>query len=282
MLHGIPLRPLLRAASLDPAERAVENYFNYFTEIEEHFQKRRGGGLLLSTLDWALIESWKDAGIPLEAVLRGIDAAFDRYEQRPSKSKKVNSLAYCAQEVLTAAEDMKEAAVGAHSEVGSNATARAAHGFDPASIAAFLRRSADVLEQATFPQAIGVLAKPVACEAVRTLRELAEQMNGSRNSSSAPETALMAPASPASEKKSPVRLEDLERRLTVIEEKLFAALLAVTPDEQIVRVRAEADRDLAPYRSKMPGSQIEQLQKQYVHKRVLERYGLPRLSLFYM
>jgi len=73
----------------------VENYFNYFTEIEEHFQQRRGGILLLSTLDWALIETWKDAGIPLEAVLRGIDSAFERYEKRPSK-RKVNSLAYCA------------------------------------------------------------------------------------------------------------------------------------------------------------------------------------------
>src|SRR5690349_198507 len=91
---------------------AVENYFNYFTEIEEHFQRRRGTGLLLNTLDWALIETWKDAGIPLEAVLRGIDEAFDRYDARPSKTRKVNSLAYCAQEVLATAEAMKEAAAG--------------------------------------------------------------------------------------------------------------------------------------------------------------------------
>ena len=94
----------------------MENYFNYFTEIEDRFLRRRGGGLLLSTLDWALIETWKDAGIPLEAVLRGIDEAFDRYDQRPSKTKKVNSLAYCSQLVLSAAEDMKEAAVGASGE----------------------------------------------------------------------------------------------------------------------------------------------------------------------
>lgn len=65
----------------------MENYFNYFTEIEERYLRRRGGGLLLSTLDWALIETWKDAGIPLEAVLRGIDEAFDKYDQRPSKTK---------------------------------------------------------------------------------------------------------------------------------------------------------------------------------------------------
>jgi len=68
----------------------------------------------------------------------------------------------------------------------------------------------------------------------------------------------------------------------VLDEKLFAALLAGTPDEEIVTVRREADRELAPYRRKMPAAQIDQLQKQYIHKRLLRKYGLPRLSLFYM
>ena len=68
----------------------------------------------------------------------------------------------------------------------------------------------------------------------------------------------------------------------MLEEKLFAALLAAIPDDEIVTVRAEADRELAPHRRKMPAAQIEQLQKQYTHKRLLEQYNLPRLSLFYM
>ena len=59
----------------------MENYFNYFTEIEEHFQRRRGR-IYLSPLDWALIETWKDASVPLQAVLRGIDAAFDKYDEK--------------------------------------------------------------------------------------------------------------------------------------------------------------------------------------------------------
>jgi len=85
------------------------------------------------------------------------------------------------------------------------------------------------------------------------------------------------------EAKSPTaRLEDLERKLTLLEEKLFAVLLATIPDDDAVSVRVQADRDLAPYRSKMPTAQIEQLQKQYAHKKLLEKYGLPRLSLFYM
>jgi len=235
----------------------VENYFNYFTEIEEHFQRRRGR-IQLSPLDWALIETWKDAGVPLEAALRGVDAAFDKYEQRPSKSQKINSLAYCAQAVLTAAEEMKEAAVGATSP---DSQSHRASGFQASEISAFLRRNAEQLDHAKLPEARGINATPLARETARTLREIAAELD--------------------SNKPLP-RLEDLERRLTVAEEKLFAVVLATTPDEQIVGVRAEADRELAPYRRKMPSAQIAQLQKQFVHKRLLEKYGIPRLSLFYM
>jgi len=227
----------------------MENYFNYFTEIEEHFQRRRGTTLLLSTLDWALIETWKDAGIPLEAVLRGIDATFESYERRPRKAqRRVNGLAYCSQEVLAAAEDMKEASVGVASP-----EARDRAGFDPSEIAAYLTRNAAQIE-AKLPEA----ARPLASETARSLHELASGLSAAQ------------------------KLEDLERRLTVMEEKLFAVLLAGTPDDDLVALRAQADREIAPYRSKMPAAQIEQLHKQYVHKMLLEKHGLPRLSLFYM
>lgn len=235
----------------------MDNYFNYFTEIEEQFQRRRGGILLLSTLDWALIETWKDAGIPLAAALRGIDAAFERYEKRPSK-RKVNSLAYCAQEVLAAAEEMKEAAVGGARPEGEGEKPA---GFQAAEIAAFLRRNAEQLDAAKLPERKGIVGQALARETAGTLRDLAADLES---------------------RKDLPRLEDLERRLTVLEEKLFAVLLAATPDEEIVAARAEADRAMAPYRRKMPAGQIDQLQKQYVHKRLLEQHGLPRLSLFYM
>ncbi len=235
----------------------MENYFNYFSEIEERFLRRRGGGLLLSTLDWALIETWKDAGIPLPAVLRGIDEAFDQYEQRPSKTKKINGLAYCSQLVLSAAEDMKEAAVGTSTEPSER---KRDQGFESATVAAFLRRNAAALDSAKLPDGGGISPQTVARDAAKNLSGLAEEI----------------------ENKSAARLEDLERRLTVLEDKLFAALLAATPDEEIVAVRAQADADLVPYRRKMSGAQIDQLQKQYLHKRLLEKYHLPRLSLFYM
>ena len=84
----------------------MQNYFNYFTEIEERFQQRRGTLLMLSTLDWALIETWREAGLPIEAVLRGIDSAFDKYDAKAMRGKgrvrKVNGLGWCAQSVMEA------------------------------------------------------------------------------------------------------------------------------------------------------------------------------------
>ena len=235
----------------------MENYFNYFTEIEEHYHRRRGTTLLLSTLDWALIETWKNAGVPLEAVLRGIDEAFDKYDRKPNKTKKVNSLAFCSQAVLAAAEDMKEAAVGA----AVSEKAQPQPGFDAARIASFLRENADNLERARLPESARFPAAALAAEVAASLREMASTIEASD--------------------KLP-RLEDLERRLTVLEEKLFAVLMAATPDDDLVGVRAQADRGLAPYRRNMTAEQIEQLHKQYVRKCLLEQTGVPRLSLFYL
>jgi hypothetical protein len=238
----------------------VNDYFNYFTEIEERFCQRRGTVVLCSTLDWALMETWKDAGIPLEAVLRGIDAAFDRYDARPNRSRKVNSLAYCAQEVLAASEEMQEAAVGA------KRTEQRESGLEPDSIAAFLERNAAELHALLARRAgekqliLPETALPVVRDAARTLQELAVGVKAARTTP----------------------LEDLERRLTVVEEKVLAALLAAVSDDELLAVRAEADRELAPYKRKMTAAQIDHLHKQYLHKRLLEGYHLPRLSLFYM
>jgi hypothetical protein len=228
----------------------VENYrFDYFSDIEEHFCRRRGTVLVASTLDWVLMESWKDAGVPLEAVLRGIDAAFDKYDRRPSKTRKINSLAYCAQQVLAAAEQMKEAAVGSVREARDE-------GLERQRVAAFLERNAKAVPDA---------ARKLVGEDAPKLKELAKQIGGQSNFSL-----------------ENFSLEDLERRLTVMEEKLFAALLTSSPDDLLVEIRAQAERELAPYRSKMTGPQIDQLLKQYTNKRLLDHYKLPRLSLFYM
>ena len=83
------------------------NYFNYFTEIEEYFWRKRGAHLLVSPLDWAIVETWQKAGVPLEAVLKGIDRAFESWSRsrRAAGGRQLKSLAYCVDAVLDAAEE---------------------------------------------------------------------------------------------------------------------------------------------------------------------------------
>ena len=183
------------------------NYFNYFTEIEERFQRARGTALfLLSPLDWALIESWKNAGVPLEAVMRGIDSAFEKWRARKVKTQMVNSLAFCAQAVLTEARNMAGA--------GRDAQRRDA---PPPFELTDLRRH---LES-------NAAALPPGCEEIAAAR--------SRRS-----------------------------------------------DEELLEARRELDRELRPYRSKMTADQLAMLERQYLDRRLLEKAGLPRLSLFYL
>jgi hypothetical protein len=233
------------------------NYFNYFTEIEERFQQRRGSLLMLSTLDWALIETWREAGIPLEAVLRGIDEAFDKHDQRLRRSagraRKVNGLAWCAQSVIEATEQAMEAAVGASS---NSETSKADSGFEPARVAAYLEGNARKVGSAK----LRVPADAVAAEIVQRLQALAAGLH-------------VEPS---------VSLEDLDRTLTVLEEKIFAALLTATDEMELTSLREHASRELAPYRGKMQAVQIKQVQQQFLQKKLFEMHGLPRLSLFYM
>jgi hypothetical protein len=226
-------------------------HFTYFSEIEEHFQRRRGNILICSPLDWALMEVWKEAGIPLEAVLRGIDAAFDKYDRRAKKTRKVNSLAYCQQEVLAAVEDLKEAAIGSTRDP-------AATSIPNTEVAQYFERNAQQMAGCKHPAA-ALLA--LVQEQSATLRGLAAELA----------------ASPR-----PADLEGLERRMTIMEEKLFAALWSTAGDDELMEARAQAERELAPYRGKMSGAQIDQLLRQYGNKQLLERHNLPRLSLFYL
>ena len=230
------------------------NYFNYFTEIEERFQQRRGSLLMLSTLDWALIETWREAGVPLEVVLRGIDDAFDKHDAKLLRAKgrmrKVNGLAWCAQAVMQAAEDMAEAATGS---AKPEAREGVSSGFEAARVARFLEESAKAVSEAGG-------ADEARLETSRRLRELAAAMREAE----------------------PMPLDELDRTLTVLEEKLFAALMASAPEQEIVALREQADRELAPYRARMSVVQLRQVQTQFLQKRLLEARRLPRLSLFYM
>ncbi|HZS57373.1 MAG TPA: hypothetical protein VFA65_23440 [Bryobacteraceae bacterium] len=217
-------------------------YFNYFTEIEDHFRRARGTGLfLLSPLDWALIEHWKNSGIPLAAVLRGIDDAFDKSQARKSKRRLINSLAYCAQAVAEAAQrtpQSREAAAPANSA------------FSAEEIRNYLSAAAARIRDQREPVFADVAS------AVELLASDAEQHAQS--------------------------LEELEQRLTAMEEKLVAAARMLQTEEDLFAMRQSLDKELKPYRGKMTAEQISMLERRYLDSALLERANLPRLSLFYL
>ncbi len=235
------------------------NYFNYFTEIEEYFWKKRGAHLLVSPLDWAIMEAWQKAGVPLEAVLKGIDRAFESYgRSRRGAGKPLKSLAYCTDAVLEAAEEQMEATTG-KGPVSKSGTQKEA--FSREELKKYFGRNVAQLKQ-------------VAEKSQGEATELAAALAGVANSVEACATLLETPAA--------LDLEDLERRLTILDEKLHAALTSYAPEDLMLKIRRELDGQLAAYRRKMKAEQLALVEKQYLQKRLLEEFGLPRLSLFYM
>jgi len=244
-----------------PAVSERLNYFNYFTEIEEHFWRKRGAHILVSPLDWAIVETWQKAGIPVEAVLRGIDRAFESYRRsrRGASGRPLKSLAYCVDAVTDAAEELKEAAAGAGPQ--SSAHRPSGEAFSRDDLRGYFARNLQQLERA-------------AGKVQATNPVLASQVLKTRGKLEALAPRLDSPAQ--------LDFEDLERHLTVLEEKLAATLTAETSEDLLVEIRREMDRALAPYRRKMTADQLSQLERQYLQKRLFERFEVPRLSLFYL
>jgi hypothetical protein len=238
----------------------VENYFNYFTEIEEQFRKYRSEPTLLSPLDWALVESWKEQGFPLEAVRAGIERSFAKFQTRKRGYRKVNTLAYCAQEVFRAVEEARSAA--AQGGTRPPETVQREAPFSAEEIARFLARCAGTVESAgwqTREEGQQVLAEDLAAAAA-TLEAFSAREQ----------------AQPSAD------LEELERNLTALEEKLTASLLRATAVELLAQFRGEVEQGLVPYRRKMAASEVESLERRFLKNRLLEHYKIPRLSLFYL
>ena len=222
----------------------VVNYFNYFTEMEEHFQRARGTGLfLLSPLDWALIESWKNCGVPLEAVLRGIDAAFEKWRSAEVQASADGQfLAFCAQAV----HDRGAGHGGHHRAPVRSATS--APPFSPKSCAPIWRATRAAVREAGFEEIAAALER-LAGEAETHIADL----------------------------------EALEQRLTVLEEKMIALARTRQSEEAGVRGPPRAGRATAalPRQDDAPTSSPCWRSSTWSGT-CSKRAGLPRLSLFYM
>jgi hypothetical protein len=258
-------------AAIEPGAGAPLNYFNYFTEIEDAFIRRRGRHLLLSPLDWALIESWKEMGVPLHVALRGIEKSFDSYESKPRK-RSVKSLFYCQEEVEAQFAEWLESQTGAHAPAADSTTAagvavetvdEGGRGlpFPRAVIAAHLAECREGLTRALEKSSAGEDAVTEAlARAAARLGELAEDFGRAAR----PDAEL------------------LESSLTDLESLLDRALRSTLSEAGVEAARAAAAEQLRPYKARMERATYEQTLDNLLAKSLREAAGVPRLSLFYL
>lgn len=248
------------------------NYFNYFTEVEEEFVRRRGKPLLVSPLDWALIESWKTTGIPLHVVLRAINKSFDAYEARPLKYRKVNSIFYCQQEVEASFAEYRQTQVGgtppSSLEPGGEITAQPGPDNHPSEpfpkplLLDFLSRSSEELQTAEASaqkSGHGEVASAILRAHAR-LDEIRREIESAKR----------------------VNAETIEHDLDAIDRLLVTSARRDIGDDGIVRLRAEAEAQLKTYRKKMDKAIYDQTLDNFIARRLRETNNLPRLSLFYL
>ncbi|HEY6232723.1 MAG TPA: hypothetical protein VIW64_15780 [Pyrinomonadaceae bacterium] len=241
------------------------NYFNYFTEIEDAFIRRRARHLLLSPMDWALIESWKELNVPLHVALRGIEKAFDSWEAKPRK-RSIKSLLYCQEEVEAQFAEWREAHVGSDSATATseNGSTQAAESlpFSREAIEAHLRRGRESLQKisAERKQAVNDDFADTLTRAAALLSDL--------------ENDFASSTSPDAQK--------LEQSLSGLERMISDGLRAAISSEQMAAVEREVKDQLKPYRKHMEPAAYQQTFQNLLLKRLRELFGIPRLSLFYL
>jgi hypothetical protein len=235
------------------------NYFNYFTEIEDTFVRRRGKHLFLSPMDWALMETWKQQGIPLHIVLRGIERSFDSFEAKPRK-RTVKSLLYCQEEVEAQYAEWTDARVGASSSSGSSDSDQTP--FSLEAISEHLQRSRTTLVQ--------------LAEARRQNQEddLSEAMTRA--------ASLLGEIEKDLEAGAPLDTRKLEDSLTGLERLLNDSIFAVAAPSDLEAQKNAVKEQLKPYRNQMEAAIYNQTFNNLLLKRLREQFAVPRLSLFYV
>jgi len=233
------------------------NYFNYFTEIEDAFVRRRGKHLFLSPMDWALMETWKQQGIPLHIVLRGVEKSFDSYEARPRK-RTVKTLLYCQEEVEAQYAEWVEAHVGSSTESSEPDSDKTPFSF--AAVSEHLQR----------------------CR--KSLSELVQSRKQEDDLSEAliRATALLGDIEKDFVSGATVDTRKLEDSLTGLERLLNDSMLSVAGPTTLAELKNGVKDQLKPYRAQMDAAVYKQTFDNLLLKRLREQFAVPRLSLFYL
>ena len=240
------------------------NYFNYFSEIEDTFIRRRGKHLLMSPMDWALIESWKEMKVPLYVVLRGIDRAFDSWASKPRK-RTVKSLLYCQEEVEAQFAEWLESRVGAETDENGqpqDSSDDPERPFSRPIIVDHLERVRAALLATR--EARRQIAADDLCDALERTAGLLGDLKEDYASAVSPDA------------------QKLEESLTGLERLLSQSMRSVVPPEQLEALNGEVSGQLQPYRSHMDQAVYQQTFDNLLLKRLREQLSVPRLSLFYL
>lgn len=242
------------------------NYYNYFTEIEEHFVRRRGKHLYISPMDWSLIATWRDSGVPLRVALRGIDIAMDTWHAKPRRpSDRLNSLFYCHDAVMAEYARHLEAHLGEANEggpagsTGQEEEKESAGGPDKKALHAFLEariREIEVVQAKHYPS-----GETEGME--RILLRLVEIRN----------------AVAAEEQTEP---EALERDLGILDEILVESLKGKLGQEQMTQWEDEARKELKIYKKRLPKETYQKILANFLSGKIHRLFQVGELSLFHL
>jgi hypothetical protein len=243
------------------------NYYNYFTEIEEHFVKRRGKHLLISPMDWRLIAEWKDAGVPLQVALRGIDIAMDSFFSRHRRGNtKLNSLCYCHDAVMAEYAEYRDSRVGETREAP--------------------QKQKDPTEQETFPGAPNENEASEALEyltaIIREIKALAEEQRLCESAIEGTNRVLERLEEIVQSLQISARtdLEVIDRDLEIVDAILVDALLTGVPAERVAEWERDAKTELKVYRKKLPKEMYRKIYNNYMRGRVHQKFNIREFSLF--
>jgi hypothetical protein len=222
------------------------NYYNYFTEIEDTFVRRRGKHLLLSPIDWAMIEGWRDRGIPLHIVIRAIENVFDGFDKNPGP-RSIKGLLYCKEEVEAQFVEWSAMQAGKAKEGSTDGSQE----FSPERIVEHIEKVIAELEESKNPD----LREDIE-RAIERLRQLAREHSND--------------------------LETADRSLSDIENLLEHSLLTRLDPARLAEVEKDIASQLRPFKSQMDPDAYMQTSRVMILKRLRDEEGIPRLSLFYL
>jgi hypothetical protein len=225
------------------------NYYNYFTEIEEAFIRRRGRNLLLSPLDWALIESWQEREIPLHIVLRAIESVFDAMEKKPSRTRSIKSISYCKEEIEAQYEEWVRSRTGAAG--GDKDPGETGEGLSIRSVTEHIENAIAALQEAANDH--------LREDFERARARLEELLAGLTDD-----------------------FENVEKVLTDIENFLDRALLTKSDEMHLNKLETEIEKQIGSYRASMGDEAYRKTLDLMLLKKLREEQQIPPLSLFYL